>query len=237
MKHISHISVPQPCSQNWDSMLPDNEGKFCSNCQKNVIDFSGLSNTEILHMLSSSIKVCGRFNPTQLMVLNHAIAPKTYGFIWQKIGLAAAIITAIPFVNAQARVKPITEQNPAYHGKQKTFTDTSLVYKKIAGKVTDGKDNLIGAVISVKGTQIHTMVGADGNFILNVPTSTDVTLVVTFIGYKQKEVKIDANQNTPCIIEMKEQMALLGEVVVIRRPPIWKRPYYAARRVVRKIFN
>jgi hypothetical protein len=62
-----YISIPQPCSEDWEKMTPDVKGRFCSNCQKTVIDFSYLSDTEIYHFFKDRKDIpCGRFHNSQL---------------------------------------------------------------------------------------------------------------------------------------------------------------------------
>lgn len=66
-KHI--LSVPKPCNENWDIMAPDEQGRFCSLCEKTVVDFTGMATTEISSYLRASAgkKLCGRFNTKQLL--------------------------------------------------------------------------------------------------------------------------------------------------------------------------
>lgn len=66
--------VPQPCHASWDAMAPNQGGRFCGACQKTVIDFTAMTDQEILsHLASSRASVCGRFRNEQLEV-----APKTW---------------------------------------------------------------------------------------------------------------------------------------------------------------
>jgi hypothetical protein len=37
------LNIPAPCTQAWNEMLPENNGRFCLSCQKKVIDFSVMS--------------------------------------------------------------------------------------------------------------------------------------------------------------------------------------------------
>lgn len=61
------ISITNPCSQNWDTMAKKEAGRFCDQCQKNVVDFTKHSDKDILQYLQqASGKVCGRFRLTQL---------------------------------------------------------------------------------------------------------------------------------------------------------------------------
>jgi Secretion system C-terminal sorting domain len=65
-KYIS-ISIPQPCSQNWDDMTANHEGRFCNSCQKTVVDFTAMSDTQVLNFINSNAdKTCGIFYENQL---------------------------------------------------------------------------------------------------------------------------------------------------------------------------
>jgi len=61
------IQVPQPCGENWDEMRPAEDGRHCSSCLRTVVDFSLMSDREILSWLAdANRKVCGRFSADQL---------------------------------------------------------------------------------------------------------------------------------------------------------------------------
>ena len=65
MKRIK-ISIPEPCHEKWSEMTPIDIGRFCSSCQKCVIDFTTMSNTQIAGYLKNGNNLCGRFMKTQL---------------------------------------------------------------------------------------------------------------------------------------------------------------------------
>ncbi|SEW08477.1 hypothetical protein SAMN05428988_1897 [Chitinophaga sp. YR573] len=61
------LQIPTPCSQNWEEMSVVPGGRFCDSCEKKVIDFSLMSDRQILGILSKSKgEVCGRFVNEQL---------------------------------------------------------------------------------------------------------------------------------------------------------------------------
>ncbi|MCD8528673.1 MAG: hypothetical protein LRY27_01545 [Chitinophagales bacterium] len=66
-KHPS-ISVPKPCHEKWENMKPTQEGAFCLTCCHEVIDFTSMTDKEVITCLEKykSKDVCGRFKNTQL---------------------------------------------------------------------------------------------------------------------------------------------------------------------------
>ena len=67
------ISIPTPCHEKWENMTPVEKGKFCGSCQKQVVDFSKMSDREVAMFFKKPIlsqskdgSVCGRFMKDQL---------------------------------------------------------------------------------------------------------------------------------------------------------------------------
>ena len=84
--------------------------------------------------------------------------------------------------------------------------------KKITGTVVDASGPVIGASVVVKGTSNGVATDFDGRFTLNA--NPGQTLVITYIGYTTKEVKVTASQ-TNYKITIEEDKQLLDEVVVV----------------------
>ncbi len=80
----------------------------------------------------------------------------------------------------------------------------------VSGQVLDEKgEPVIGATVTVKGTKIATVTDIDGKFSLKVPKGS--TLVVTYLGYADKEV-MAAGADMQITISQDEET--LEEVVV-----------------------
>ncbi len=64
----NNISIPKPCHENWEAMLPEEQGRHCLSCCKTVIDFSTWDNESIIFYLQNKNgeRVCGRFNAEQV---------------------------------------------------------------------------------------------------------------------------------------------------------------------------
>ena len=83
--------------------------------------------------------------------------------------------------------------------------------KKITGTVTDAMGPVIGASVLVKGTSTGAATDFDGKFTLNA--APGATLVVSYIGYVTKEVKVDSRNTYN--ITLEEDKKMLDEVVVV----------------------
>ena len=84
--------------------------------------------------------------------------------------------------------------------------------QKISGVVTDDKgEPVIGANVIVKGTTNGTITDLDGNFSLEAPDGS--TLTISYIGYLNKEVRVDGQSQYD--IRLLEDTQTLDEVVVV----------------------
>lgn len=65
------ISIPKPCNEDWDKMVIAQNGKFCSSCAKNVVDFTTMSPEAIQQYFNQNKEknICGRFQNKQLETL------------------------------------------------------------------------------------------------------------------------------------------------------------------------
>ncbi|SHJ85327.1 SusC/RagA family TonB-linked outer membrane protein [Pseudozobellia thermophila] len=82
----------------------------------------------------------------------------------------------------------------------------------ISGNVSDETGPLAGANVVVKGTTNGTQTDFDGNFTIG-NVSEDATLVISYIGYKSSEIKINGRSAIDVVLE--QDAAELEEVVLI----------------------
>jgi hypothetical protein len=68
MERNYKISIPEPCSEDWNEMTPNKNGRFCMSCSKTVVDFSSMLPEEIQQYILSNQgnKICGKFKKSQL---------------------------------------------------------------------------------------------------------------------------------------------------------------------------
>lgn len=68
MEPIFKIEIPKPCHEDWNTMTPDETGRFCSVCTKGVMDFTEMKAPEIqaYFIKNQGQKICGRFKNEQI---------------------------------------------------------------------------------------------------------------------------------------------------------------------------
>ena len=86
----------------------------------------------------------------------------------------------------------------------------------IIGKVLDKKDAspIQSANVFIKGTKRGTSTNQDGFFLLRLPEVEECTLVVSVVGYKRKEIKLESvlDQWVDCLLD--EESLFLDEIVI-----------------------
>ena len=197
------LAIPSPCSENWNAMTPDAQGKFCAHCQKSVIDFTGGSDRMLYDFFAqNNSNVCGRLRFDQL---NRSIniPPQPHSKLYRiAIALGLTILVAQAH-DAQARVQPpLTEQNLLTAQKNDSTGADSIIIK---GQVLDEKkEPMIGAAVTVMKPGNIIVAGAptdiDGYFSMSLPKSQwqDKYLLVgvSFTGYKSKKLRFETEKET-----------------------------------------
>src|SRR5690242_1371914 len=126
------LSIPTPCHENWDAMTPLEKGKFCGSCQKQVMDFSRMSDREIAQFFKKPTtgSVCGRFTTDQL---DRAIDIPKKRIPWLKYFFQVTFPALfISKASAQANVKldslPVTFDTSGHSkDKKRSIGNTSAI--------------------------------------------------------------------------------------------------------------
>lgn len=122
------ISIPQPCTENWAQMRPDEKGRYCSRCAHSVRDYTGMKKEEALSeveaALASGQRICGRFPTYWLQNQPSAISSRNrksiFAWKWLGIGLIWFQLESKAQLNAPVSKKPfyvfvipsVTKTNP-----------------------------------------------------------------------------------------------------------------------------
>ena len=145
------ISIPTPCHESWDSMDTTERGAFCHSCQKEVIDFSAMTDREVVEYLSKHKDGCGKFRNDQLNS-TLTISKIENGFLKWK-ALAFGFLSVLTFKSAFAlRMKPHTIQMSKALGIADTITSFRPKEITIFGII---RDSLTHSALPIARTEIR----------------------------------------------------------------------------------
>jgi hypothetical protein len=202
-----NISIENPCQENWDEMQPDQAGtrRFCANCRKNVVDFTLMSDRQIVDFFKkpSNQSACGRFLSDQLerdIILPNKRKP-WFKYFFQ-IFIPAFFASSAP---GQPSKEPFAIESVKSRIEPDCRSDDreSLISQIISGTVTDETgDWIAGASIKKKGTR--TGVAADNQGDFKFLVSIGDILIVSGAGISTKEVQVQSFDKLTITVERTE---------------------------------
>lgn len=237
MTHIKSITIEKPCDQSWQQMIEQSNGRYCGHCSKTVVDFTRMTDEDIIAYLSIRNHVCGRFDTEQLNKLNQDLTYNRKSFLnWKSWGMAAMILGFSQYLKADTKQPIKVEQSP-YQNKYEPIIDSSIIVK---GRIIAQDDGLPipGTMIRIKGTNEGTVTDIDGEFKIEVRSVSD-TLVASFIGYKSEEIRISQLTTLNVSVTLQNTGTVLYAVAggaYVRRP-FYARAWYKLKYTVRSIFH
>ncbi|MGG9971922.1 T9SS type A sorting domain-containing protein [Ferruginibacter sp. SUN002] len=166
------LNIAKPCHENWDAMTPTEKGKFCSSCQKTVVDFTLMSDGELLRYLSSikEKNICGNLYTDQLNrpILMPKEPAKPLPWYWSFVMMISLLFSKsllkAQSVKGEVSTRP-TNENVLLRGKIKCVkpvdTDTIPADKPlldtlvndtvvVTGYVTKKVQDVTGAITIIK---------------------------------------------------------------------------------------
>ncbi len=117
MKKGIRITISEPCAQQWQDLPPREGGRFCGSCQQLVVDFTRMSDQELLRYFKDhSGKVCGSFTglQTDRDIISREKSKKAFGMY----SLAASFVGILIGFTSKAQtadtllVTPLVEISP-----------------------------------------------------------------------------------------------------------------------------
>jgi uncharacterized ubiquitin-like protein YukD len=166
------ITIPHPCSQNWDKMEVQDGKRFCVSCQKLVIDFTNYRNDEIIKTLLES-KVCGRFSQNQINQLSYYLIPNPTPRYWMKYIGVLAIGTSIFFQGCDAQ--PYLKTDSAQDINEKKVDGRPEMVSAISGYLVDENNNpMVNNRIEIENTSYFALTNQYGRYEIALPANYNV---------------------------------------------------------------
>jgi hypothetical protein len=223
------LSIDDPCHENWDKMTAAEQGRYCGSCQKQVVDFTSMTDAQLATYFKkpSTGSVCGRFYDDQLN--RHIQVPKK-AIPWIKyffqIALPAFLMSAKASAQGKVMVKR-TEMTASLRStgfvgvayepvKKRTKQAHNLTTEiSLTGKITNEKgEGIPYASVLVKGGRYGAPADSNGVFTVErIMYDTDIILDVSSVGYQSREVVIKPTDLVKGLVIQLTSVAM-PEVVV-----------------------
>lgn len=169
MRSAYKVKVNQPCEQHWAGMEKQDKGLYCQECTKVVLDFTKMSDDDLLELLSKPRKgaTCGVFSNEQMEKVYYLPSPepKSGWGRWKALLLGLLTLKAVGEpMNAKAMASYATSENVEDRNQENGIT--------IKGELANG----LRARIVVKDVKSQTMVfkqsmATTGSFSINLDDS------------------------------------------------------------------
>jgi hypothetical protein len=211
----------------------DNE-RFCSSCSKTVLDFTKLTDYQIVDILNGSKeKICARLSEQQLEREIRISSPRKYNFLIPKFLSGLILFSSVENINANIKKEKIeincTKNYQEFKLEAHELSHKDSLNNTIKGKVLEFETNLNMSSVSVaiKGSNIRTETDENGNFQLNVTDNfinEKIVLILTYIGYDSIVFPIKSKDlpSKNYIFKIKPSQSIMGEVDLRKRSKWWQ---------------
>ncbi|WP_080058154.1 hypothetical protein [Spirosoma aerolatum] len=247
------IHIPKPCHERWEGMQPTEQGRFCASCQKTVVDYSALSDQELVQLLrNTSGQICGRFRDDQL---NRALSltRPSQPFSWRRwVGvLATALLswkTSLAQYNSLGRPvssRPEIALSPISAHGIGAMTEWTVSGRVMLQDSTGQVFPAVGAYVSIGGTAKGACIQTDsaGKYTATISGETQNTKLTLVVNgtYRSREVTtLEVNPSTRAVmvndivIVLQQQPRMVnivgGGLTLVRAPSRWQK-------IKRKLFR
>ena len=226
MKQKIQITIPEPCHEGWQNMTPVEKGRFCASCQKTVLDFTYLSDNEIINLVNKNDNLCGRISTSQLN--RNLIETKRTSNYFGYLATSVLAFLGLGTSTIVAQERPVTEQTDLKYLNKAT---DSIVTFEVKGTVVFEGKPLQNTTIRNNYSSISSLSDENGKFSIMVKNGD--TLDFSFLGMEIQKRVIKENKLINIALnrfddEIKMETSVTGYIIK-------KRTFFG--RTFRKIGN
>ncbi len=239
------LKIESPCSQDWNKMQASEQGKFCQNCKKSVIDFKYSSDAAIAKEIKAAKgEICGRLN---LDKINRANVAEPYVPHWSTRWLMAcsvfigfsSTLPALPYFFSNSKAILQTENRPLQNAGN--LHDQKIDFGiRILDSLT--KEPIAFAVVIINELSLYGQTDINGEIHFKIPKfyeGDEISVKIKSIGYHQLIKGFQFNTiKDEAIVEVymnggsEIDLGLVGAISYnYEKPSLWQRvKYFFTRR-------
>jgi hypothetical protein len=213
---LEGISIAAPCSANWDSMPGTDRVRHCAQCGKNVYNLSAMTRRKAEKLLRETEgNLCARLyqrGDGTILTENcpaglRAIGSRVSRWAGAAMALSSVAMAQIPLV----QVASAQEQHIEYA--------ISGVLHDEAGAVIPGR--VVTVFEESTGKNYIARSDSAGFFRIGALASSSYRVKVEFLGFQSFEKWILLGSEDEAKLDVAMRVAVMGEVVVIKKKHHW----------------
>ena len=218
---LHNLTIPSPCSADWNSMIGNNQVRFCEHCHLDVHDLSQLTRSQAERLIArSNGRVCVRYHQDEKAgQLTLPVSQKLH-----RIGRRVSRIAAGAFTATLSVSSAVAQQTVTLQGRVLRVPTTSQPLTlsasdaTIAGTIKDLQGAVIsGATISLwdekLGSPLYATSDDNGQFKVENLASGSYRVRIEAPGYTAQESQINASRNNEARVDSVLQAEAIEETV------------------------
>ncbi|MFK8005659.1 MAG: carboxypeptidase-like regulatory domain-containing protein [Saprospiraceae bacterium] len=185
------FQVPEPCSENWNQMHSLPGGRFCDNCEKTVVDFSQMTDNELVRFFEkNNQQLCGRFRSDQLdKEMELPRVPTSFQKLKSIAAIAAGLLT---WNGVEAQTAPTLGSIIKIESTIEKDRNNKPSKNKLKGIVKDQNGEALIGVNILLGKNNGTTTDIDGKFELEIPNEWEsFEITFSYVGYETQVIEFD----------------------------------------------
>ena len=238
---FAHINIPKPCGEDWTGMDVTDQGRFCMQCSKSVIDFSRFTDQQLYDYFEQhhTSSICGRI-PISKLNKTFAIpsSKKRFTGWWLLSALAGISLPVFSHTPTERFVQMVQIHQSI--SMAESISDTSYVHVKGIIFDKNSRERLPFVNIQLQRYSIQCMSNVDGEFDLKFPDSIvsngSVDIQISYVGFETLITNVPivqpiSGQIPALTIELELRQSTIIGMVIYERPPWHRRLKYRMKRI------
>ena len=213
------LSVPEPCSEDWNAMPEKEQGHYCSVCDKTLVNFADMSDEEITKTIeakkSKGEKVCGHFRNDQLN------RPLQNVLQYSRQYITLPVIASGAMLLSSMKIEEAMEQRYTHTTGVLVPRETNYGMNVLKGKVIDidGQPVRYASIQAFDNKSIKPVyTDENGEFTLLTKENDNLILYASYRNKSSETVLIPSLSHAPYITFTLDQIGmesfLEGDVTV-----------------------
>ncbi len=230
---VTKFSIPNPCNMKWEEMNPiDENRKHCSSCDRVIVDFTRMSDGQLLDFFRKNKNACGKFAPHQLDREILADVERKNNPGWKNIFILPSLLFGMETFAQQNPVQQVVSPPQISTGKEIIPTNRNVEANDsivVQGTVVDSTTQepiAFANVLVIDSTNITNIMGCltdtSGKFIFKIPRPDNpnaLKLYVAMIGYApfSEHIPFADSSNAISVNILAQQIfrGTVGDIIVV----------------------